>query len=165
VDVCGGAPVGGNSTERRHGILGLALAALLVGSAACGDDAPSSGTEAAVPTITGPRPVTSASSELCSAREELRGSVADVSEVDVVEDGTTALTEAVARIKDDLRAVTSAAGSNVETQVDALQVALDRFSTAVATSDTPVSEVAATTRDVAESGATLLTSLANIECS
>jgi hypothetical protein len=145
-----------------------AVAILVLAGAACGDDdddASSTTTTTALAATTTPGPVGSASAELCEAREDLRTSISGLSDVDVVRNGTSAITDALSQIKDDLGAVRSAAGSDVQPQVDAFQEAVDALQAALSGSDTPpVRDIVAAVQDVGTTGATLLTSLGNLDC-
>src|SRR3954471_2708167 len=76
----------------------LLCAALVVGAVACGDDDSSSTTTTTTtspPSTTNPGPIGSASAELCDARDELQSAISDLSKVDVVKNGTSAVTSAL----------------------------------------------------------------------
>lgn len=144
-------------------------AVLVTVALACGDDSTSSTTTAATTTTpaasTNPGPVGSASAELCSARDELRASISDLSNVDVVKNGTSAITSALDEIKQNLADVRSAAGSDVQPQIDALQSAVDQLQAALGGSGAGrIPAVVSAVRDVATTGATLLRSLGNLKC-
>ena len=176
--------------HRRRVCTVIALAALVVGGVACGSDDSSSGTDAstaeptstvastaeptstvastggAASTVADSGPAGSSSTELCDAADELKASLADLASVEVVKNGTSAITDALDEIKDDLTAVRSAAGSDMKPDVDAFQQSVDELQTVVAASGTPpISDVVSGVRDVATNGATLLTSLGNAGCS
>ncbi len=147
------------------------VASVALGLGACSSDASSSTTTkastttAATTTTTALAPVGSASDQLCAARETLRTSITDLSKVDVVKNGTSAITAQLDTIKTNLDAVRSAAGSDVQPQVDAFQTALDGLQTAVGSGGTPaVAAVVTSLRDVGTTGSTLLTSLGNLSC-
>jgi uncharacterized phage infection (PIP) family protein YhgE len=151
----------------RRGRVIVVSAALAVVGLACGDDSTSSTTTTTTtpPPTTNPGPVGSASAELCAARDELTSSISDLSNVDVVKNGTSAITSALDKIKQNLSEVRSAAGSDVQPQVEAFQRAVDQLQAAV--SGSGAGRVAATVsgvRDVASTGATLLRSLGNLQC-
>lgn len=139
-----------------------------IGGGACGDDDSSSTTSPAATTLTtstNPGPVGSASGELCDAREALRASINDLTNVDVVRNGTSAIGDALGTVTEDLRAVRSAAGSDLQAQADAFQQSLDTLQTTIdATGTTQVTGVVTAIRNVGETGATLLTSLGNLNC-
>jgi hypothetical protein len=144
------------------------VAGLLVGVVACGDDDSASTTTVTTtlpPTTTNPGPVGSADAALCTARDDLKASITALASVDVIKSGTSGITDALSKIKDDLAAVRSAAGSNVQPQVDAFQQALDSLQTALGGSGAAkVAATVAALRDVASTGSTLLTSLGNLTC-
>jgi hypothetical protein len=151
---------------RRLGIAGLALG-LVVGGVACGDDDNSSATTVTTTTVvstTNPGPVGSASAELCQARDDLRTSISDLSKVDVIKNGTSAVTDQLNTIKDNLAKVRSSAGSDVKPQVDAFQQAVDGLQTALSGSTPSVTGVVSAVRQVATTGSTLLQSLGNLRC-
>jgi len=146
----------------------VALVALVLTAAGCSSDDTSSTTvkattTAATTTTSSTPPVGSASSELCDAREALRTSITDLASVDVVKNGTSAIKDQLTTIQQNLKAVRSSAGNDVQPQVDAFQTSLDSLQSAV-DSSAPVQAVSAL-RDVASTGATLLTSLGNLQCS
>jgi len=151
----------------------IALVALVLTAAGCSSDdtssttvkatTPAASATAATKTASSTPPVGSASSELCDAREALRTSITDLASVDVVKNGTSAIKDQLTTIQQNLKAVRSSAGSDVQPQVDAFQTSLDSLQSAV-DSSAPVQAVSAL-RDVASTGATLLTSLGNLQCS
>ena len=154
---------------RRSIIPILALSVgLAIGGAACSsDDTPSTTRAATTTTVatTNPGPVGSASSQLCQARNDLQASITDLSSVDVVRNGTSAIKDQLATIRTNLSAVRSQAGSDVQGQADAFQTSLDSLQTALdATGAAQVTGVVSALRDVASTGATLLTSLGNLNC-
>ncbi len=142
------------------------IALFVVAGAACGDDDSSSATTVTTTTVaaTNPGPVSSASAELCQAREQLRTSITDLSNVDVVKNGVSAITDQLDQIRSDLAAVKSAAGSDLRPQLDAFEQALDSLQTAVSGSGS-AQDIVAGVREVATTGATLLRSLQNLSCS
>jgi uncharacterized FAD-dependent dehydrogenase len=108
--------------------------------------------------------VSSASEASCAARDELRQAISDLSKVDVVRNGTSAITDALARINAALGEVRSTAGADVQPQVDAFQQSLDQLQTALGGGASQIAAIAQGVRDVATTGATLLTSLGNLRC-
>jgi hypothetical protein len=109
--------------------------------------------------------VGSASSQLCAARDDLRTSITDLSGVNIVSNGTAGVRDAITKIRTNLTAVRSAAGSDLQPQIDAFQSSLDSLQSALDQSGTPpVASIVTGVRDVATSGATLLTSLGNLDC-
>lgn len=160
----------------RRSLLPLLVlsAGLTIASAACSSDSSSSTTTAATTTTqaatttvasSNPGPVGSASSTLCQAREDLRTSITDLSNVNVVANGTSAISDQLATIREHLAAVRSAAGDDVKAQADAFQGSLDALQTALGGSGASmVTGVVSAIRDVGTTGATLLTSLGNLSC-
>jgi hypothetical protein len=143
------------------------VAGLVVGVVACGDDDSASTTVPTTtvpPSTTNPGPVGSASAELCQAVDQLKTSITGLSSIDVVRNGTSAVTDALNQIKTDLGAVKSAAGSDVQPQVDAFQGAVDQLQTTLSASSPPISGIVSGVRNVATTGATLLSSLRNLKC-
>jgi hypothetical protein len=67
---------------------------------------------------------------VCSSTGELQASVADLGDVQIVENGTAALRDAIASVKSDLQRVVDDAGSQYATQVDGLQSGFDALQTA-----------------------------------
>lgn len=78
---------------------------------------------------------------VCSSTDALQASVADLGDVQVVENGTAALANAVASVKSDLQAVVDDATSQYTPQVDALQAGFDALQAAARTAlDTPTAD-------------------------
>jgi hypothetical protein len=151
---------------RRTSILIPALiAGLAIAGSACGDDDSAATTTISTTTTTTiPGPVSSASEASCAARDELRQAISDLSKIDVVRNGTSALTDALAHINAALGEVRSTAGADVQPQVDAFQQSLDQLQTALGGGASQIAAIVQAVRDVATTGATLLTSLGNLRC-
>ena len=97
---------------------------------------------------------------MCADRDALRTSVDALTNLDVVAEGTNGLTAAVTDVKDDVAALGSSAGSELQPQVQAVQDAVDELETAVANIDSGGAAAAVTAvADVATSARTLLDSL------
>jgi hypothetical protein len=148
---------------------------------ACGSDSTSSSTSAATAsseskatsggaTSTGASsgsgtPSDTASAEVCAAREDLRSSISELKDVDVIANGTSALQTPLNKVEDNLTALKSAAGDELKPQVTAFQDAVDALETAVKdVGSGGVSAVATAAKDVATSGSDLLTSLDDLRC-
>jgi len=95
----------------------------------------------------------------------LKTDVQGLASVDLVKNGTSGLQDALTKIKNDLQAVKSSAGSDLQPQVNALQTAVDQLSTALSNaSSVGVAGVATAAKNVATAGSTLLTSLDQLKC-
>ena len=144
----------------------LLAASLAVAGVACGDDDDGAvATTTTSTTTTLPGPLSSASDASCAARDELQAAISDLSNVDVIRNGTSAITDAVTRIKDALGEVRSTAGADVQPQVEAFQQSLDQLQTALAGGTSQVPAIVRSISDVVSTGTTLLTSLRNLQCS
>ena len=144
----------------------------------CGDDdgattsettsAASSATAGPTSTeTTAPAPESSAaassnapSGDVCADREALSTSIDALTNLDVVAEGTNGVTAAVSDVNDDLAALRSSAGSELQADVQAVQDAVDEVETAVATLDSGGAAAAVTAvAGLATSARTLLDSL------
>jgi ABC-type transporter Mla subunit MlaD len=67
---------------------------------------------------------------VCSSTDALQASMADLRDVQVVENGTAALEDAVASVRSDLQHVVDDASSQYATQVDDLQSSFDALQAA-----------------------------------
>jgi hypothetical protein len=143
--------------------IALLAAGLAAGGVACGDDDDTAATTTTT-TTTLPGPVSSASEASCAARDQLQTAISDLSNVDVVRNGTSSITDALTRIKDALGEVRSTAGADVQPQLDAFQQSLDQLQKALGGGTSQVAAIVSGVRDVASTGATLLTSLSNLRC-
>jgi hypothetical protein len=149
----------------RRASIALLAASLAVVGVACGDDDDTAATTTTTTTTTTlPGPVSSASEASCAARDQLQTAISGLSDVDVVRNGTSAVTEALTGIKDALADVRSTAGADVQPQVDAFQQSLDQLETALSGGTSQVAAIVSGIGDVASTGATLLTSLRNLRC-
>jgi ABC-type transporter Mla subunit MlaD len=78
---------------------------------------------------------------VCSSTDALQASMADLRDVQVVENGTAALEDAVASVRSDLQRVVDDASSQYATQVDDLQSSFDALQAAAgAARDAPSSD-------------------------
>jgi hypothetical protein len=143
----------------------LAASLAIVGSACGDDDEPAATTTTSTTTTTTlPGPVSSASEAACAARDELQTAIADLSNIDVVRNGTSAITDALTRIQTALGEVRSTAADDVQPQIDAFQQSLDQLQTAIGGGASQVTAIVRAVREVATTGSTLLTSLRNLRC-
>ena len=143
-------------------------ASLAVAGVACGDDddsgAATTTSTTTTTTTTLPGPVSSASQASCAARDELQSAISDLSNVDVVRNGTSAISDALTRIQDALGEVRSTASADVQPQVEAFQQSLDQLQTALGGGTSQITEIVRAVREVGTTGGTLLTSLRNLRC-
>jgi TolA-binding protein len=147
--------------------LGLALLGLL---GACASDDPSStaatSTTSAAATTASSSASASASAtgtELCAARDDLKQSIDDLKNYDIVKNGTSGLQSALTEVQTDLDAVKSSAGADIRPQVTSLQDALNDLTTAVSNGSVP--DAVTALPGVVTNGQALLTSLQNLKCS
>lgn len=98
-------------------MLALSIASL----AACGDDADSSGTTT----------TTSAEQAYCADLDQLKSDVASITDMDVVADGTDAVTAQFDTLKDDLSALKSSAGDAASSEISTMETALDDLQSAL----------------------------------
>lgn len=143
------------------------MVAAVLGLAACGGDNSSSTVATAATTTSTATTVASAapstaSAALCSAREDLKASVQDLQNIDLAKGGTSGVQAALTKVKDDLGAVRAAASSDLQPQITAFDDALKGLETAV--SDPSAAAIAAGVKDVVQTGTTLLTGLAKLDC-
>jgi hypothetical protein len=148
-------------TRRRAAVALLGLA-LCVG--ACGSSSKSSPPVAtAATTTTSPTSSAGGNAALCSAREQLKSSVQDLTNIDVVKNGTAGIQSALEKVKTNLEAVKSAAGDALQPQVKAFQDSLQTLQTAI-TNGSGVTAIASAAKDVITTGSALLTSLDQVKC-
>ena len=166
------------SHHRPRGATAAVLLGLLVSLAACGSSSSSSSTSEASPSTAATTAATTgaaasggstpgtASAEVCAAREELRTSITDVKDVDIVANGTSSLQAAITKVKDNLTTLKSTAGDELQPEVTALQDALtDLQSAPDDVSSGGVAAVVTAAGHVATTGASLLTDLESLKCS
>ncbi len=97
---------------------------------------------------------------MCADREALSTSIDALTNLDVVAEGTNGMTAAVSDVNDDLAALRSSAGSELQADVQAVQDAVDEVETAVANLDSGGAAAAVTAvAGLATSARTLLDSL------
>jgi hypothetical protein len=138
--------------------------ALVPAVAACGSDNSSSSVVTTVTTSATTATIAS-NAALCTARDNLKGSIQELTGVDVIKNGTSSLQAALTKVEDNLQAVKDAAGPDLQPQVTAVQNAVNELSTAVANvSSVGVAGVVTAARGVGSAGTTLLTSLDKLRC-
>jgi len=101
--------------------LTLALALSVASLAACGDDSDSSGTTT----------TTSAEQAYCADADQLKSDVASIKDMDVVSDGTDAVTAEIDTLKGDLSSLKSSAGDLASSEITTFETSLDAFLRAV----------------------------------
>ena len=95
----------------------------------------------------------------------MRDSVDALADVDLVAEGTNGAKSAISAVKDDLAALRSSAGSELEPEVQAVQDAVDDLETAVGNLDSGGATQAVTAvSDLVTSAGTLLDSLEDGAC-
>ena len=93
----------------------LMLALSIASLAACGDDSDSAGTTT----------TTSAQQAYCADADQLKSDVASIKDMDVVADGTDAVTAQMDTLKDDLSALKSSAGDAASSEISTFETSLD----------------------------------------
>ena len=164
------------SHHRPRGLAAAVLLGLLVSLAACGSSSSSSSTSEASPSTAATTAATTAaaggsstpgtaSAEVCAAREELRTSITDLKDVNIVANGTSSLQAAITKVKDNLTTLKSTAGDELQPEVTAAQDALTDLQSALKdVSSGGVSAVVTAAAKVASTGGALLTDLESLKC-
>jgi hypothetical protein len=149
-------------TTRQYIAL-VAVSVLAFGAAACGDDDDDSTSPSETSTVNSVTPAT-ASPELCEERDNLKQSIADLS--NVVQEGTSAIDPAVDKISENLRALKDTAKSDFRNEIDAFETSLSDLGSAIEDvgSDGGVSAVAQAVAAVGRTGSALVTSLDSLKC-
>jgi len=131
----------------------IALAVPLIG--ACGDDDASSersrtSTEATTTTVATTTEMTTWSGErsICGTRDDLEDAILGLASVDVAQQGTEGLDQAVAGIDAVLDQARDAAGGGLGTETDALRATVDNLATTMAASDQSAEALADATNEV-----------------
>ena len=133
----------------------VACMAIAMLGAACGDDDDdaSSATEASSTTA-------APSDDVCADREALESSMDPLQDVDVAAEGTNGVEAALEDVTDDLAAVRSSAGAELQPEVQSVQDDIDQLETAAGNIDSDgAAQAASAVSDLADSVATLLASL------
>ena len=156
--------------RRRSGSIAALGLATVLALAACGSDNSSSSSVSVATTAATSSAATTASTaagqsnaQLCQARDALTTSVQDLSNVDVVKNGTTGVKDALTKVMDNLTAVKAAATDQLQPQVKAFQDSLTALQTAV--NNPGAAAIVSALKDVGTTGATLLQALGNLKCS
>jgi hypothetical protein len=151
----------------RTSVRALATAiGLVVILAACGSD--NSSSAVATTTVTTTVSGTGGSGNnaaLCAARDNLKSSITDLTNVNVVQSGTAGLQTALTKVKDNLQAVKSAASAEMQPQVKAFEDALGQLGTAITNVGSGgAGAVVTAASNAVSAGTTLVTSLNNLKC-
>jgi hypothetical protein len=135
---------------------------------ACGSSSHSSSppTSATSTTASSTTASIASNAQLCSAREALRTSIQDLTNVDVVKNGTSAVDAALTKVRDNLQAVKSAAHGQLSPQVDDLQNAIDQLGKSISnlSSGGSISDVITAAKNVGQAGSNLSDALSNMKC-
>jgi hypothetical protein len=106
-----------------------------------------------------------ASSQLCTARDNLKTSIQDLTNVDVLKNGTSGMQDAVNKVKDNLQAVKTNASSDLQPQIQAFRDSLTALGNAVSNvSSGGVGSVVSAASSAAQTGQKLVTSLGSLKC-
>jgi hypothetical protein len=106
-----------------------------------------------------------ASPQLCTARDNLRSSIEDLTNTDVLKNGTSGLQDAVNKVKDNLQTVKANASSDLQPQIQAFQDSLTALGNAISNvSSGGVASVVTAASSAAKDGQTLVTSLQALKC-
>ena len=110
-----------HSFRVRRWTAAFAVALLAVGTAAaCGDNGSSSSTTS-----------TTASDQACQDADQLKSAIGDLTDVNVSDNGTSALDSAISNVKDKADALAKSLGDELKPQVDDLKSSLDTLKTTV----------------------------------
>src|SRR5262249_32857529 len=134
----------------------LVVIGLLVIASACGKSS-SSGSSSSGTTTTEASTTTSLTSnaELCAARDQLKSSVDDLKNINVVKNGTAGIESAVTDVRNNLQAVKTAAHGQLSSQIKVFEANLTALETAVK-SGGGGGTIATSAASVATSGSALL---------
>jgi hypothetical protein len=153
-------------TRRRAAValLGLALCAGACGSSSKSSSSSSASTTTVASTSSGPTTSsTGGNAALCSAREQLKTSIQDLTNIDILKNGTSGIQAALTKVKTNLEAVKSAASAQMQPQVKAFEDSLQSLQTAV-TNGSGVTAIVSAAQDAATTGSALLTALDQVKC-
>jgi hypothetical protein len=110
-------------------------------------------------------PSGSASPELCAERDALKQSIQNLTNVNVVRDGTSGLQAALTDVRNQLQSLRTSARGELQPQVQDFDEALSNLDTAIRNvTANGLDPVVTAARDAAEAGSTLLTALDNLDC-
>jgi hypothetical protein len=171
------------SRSRLHQLAGRGMVAALfavlpVVAIACGDDnsstadttattgatTGSSATTSAQASTSMSGPTVTASAATCAARDQLKTSFENLADVNVVQNGTSAIGDQLDVITDNLDELRSNAGDDLQPQIDEFQQSLDALREMTNNGSVPVGDTADAVGKVVTSGTQLMTSLANLDC-
>jgi hypothetical protein len=152
------------TTKRLRDRAAIALLSLTIVATACSSGG-SSSSSTEPPTIASTTTTTSVEA-VCEARDDLTNSIKALTDVDVVKNGTSSITEAIEAITTNLGKVKDAASAELKPKVDEFQSALRDLQDAVTNAGSSgVSGIVSAASDAASSGAAVVTSLQNLGCS
>jgi hypothetical protein len=132
----------------------LMLALSTASLTACGDDSDSSGTTT----------TSSAEQAYCADADQLKSDVASIKDMEVVADGTDAVTTQISTLKDDLSALKSSAGDVASPEISTFETALDDLQSALSAVSGDLtlanaSDVVSAVQSVATTGTAVVTTL------
>jgi hypothetical protein len=108
---------------------------------------------------------TTTTASVCADREALQTSVDSLQDVDLVAEGTNGVNAAIDGVQEDLTALQTSAGAELQPEVQAVQDDIDELKTAAENLDSGgAADAAAAVSGVVSSAGTLLDSLADGPC-
>jgi hypothetical protein len=139
-----------------------AVAALTL-LAACGSD--NSNSSPTVASTTTSIATGTASPQLCSAYDALKSSIQDLTNVDVVKNGTTGVQDALTKVKNNLQAVKSSASAQLQPQIQTFEDSLTALGNAITNlSSGGVGAVGTAAASAVRAGQALVTALGSLKC-
>ena len=138
-------------------IVALAMVGISLVLVGCGGDNSSSPSVATVTTTT--------IAPICSERDALTASIADLKNVDIVKNGVSSLQTALTAVTDNLKGVASAASQELQPEIQALQDSLAQLGTAIKdVGSGGVSGVTQAAQAVVSAAGALTKDLGNVTC-
>jgi hypothetical protein len=117
------------------------------------------------PSTTVSSSASTASAQLCAARDDLRTSIQSLTSPDVLKNGTAGLQDTVTKVKNDLQTVKSSASADLQPQVQAFETSLTALGNAISNvSSGGIGAVVSAASSAYQSGQALLTALESLKC-
>ena len=108
---------------------------------------------------------TSTTADVCDDRDALRDSVDELRNVNVVEDGTSALDAAVSGVEQAVDALAQSGSDAIRPELDAVKSSLSKLGSAISdVSSTGLQPVATAAAEAGEAAGTLLTEVEALPC-